>query len=65
MKPHLGPLLGFIFDLFINEFTAILRGRIGFDGGKEAVVACRGPVCSLNRRELKTNADDYSYAVAA
>jgi len=31
-----------------NEADAKNEWKLGFDGGKEAQVACRGPDCSLN-----------------
>lgn len=52
-------------ESFNSTFNTSQRGRNGFDGGKEAQVACRGPDCSLNGQGLNTNADDYAYAAAA
>ena len=45
-------------------FGKSIWGRNGFDGDKEAVVACRVP---SSRKKMEPNiiADDYNYALAA
>jgi hypothetical protein len=52
-------------SLKYSDHSCHNRGRNGFDGDMEALVAYRDSADSLNRRKTKIIADDYNYALAA